>query len=157
MITSLAPLERASGYDWVEALITNYKPFVEAPYQESLYSFNLARLAYQKGDFGAALLLLQRAEYKETMLALAAKTLQMKIYFETREYDPLESHLQAIAAFIRRKKMMGYHRDNYLNLIQLVRRLMTINPLDKNERRVMRELIEQTKPLAEKEWLLQQL
>lgn len=91
----------------------------------------MARLEYQKNNPGAALVLLQRAEYKETMLALAAKTLQLKIYYESDEYDLLESHLQAISAFIRRKNILEYHRDNYVNLIQIVRKLMDTNPMDK--------------------------
>lgn len=148
---------KVKDYQWVETFILKYQAYLELPHRESLFSFNSARLAYQKGNFGEALLLLQRAEYKETMLALAAKTLQMKVYYESSEFDLLESHLQAIAAYIRRKKIMGYHRDNYLNLIQYVRRLVDINVLDKKEKSTLREMIEQVKPLAEKEWLLLQL
>jgi len=68
------------------------------------------------------------------MLALAAKTLQMKIYYASDAYDLLDSHLQAIAAFIRRKKIMGYHRDNYLNLVQFVQKLLDISASDKKGR-----------------------
>lgn len=147
----------ARELDWVEDLIKNQRQYLEPAYQESLYSFNLARLEYQKGNFGQALQLLQLAEYKETMLALAAKTIQLKIYYESDEYDLLESHLQAIAAFIRRKKVMGYHRENYLNLVYFVRKLLEMNPLDKKAKLSFRETVEQTKPLAEKEWLLGQV
>lgn len=144
-------------FDWVEALIKNHQQHLDPLHRESLYSFNLARLAYQKGDFGTALQLLQRAEYKETMLALAAKTIQMKIYYETDEYDLLASHLQAIAAFIRRKKVMGYHRENYLNLVQFVGKLLDMNLLDKAEKQAFKAEVERTRPLAEKEWLLLQV
>jgi len=89
------------------------------------------------------------------MLALAAKTIQLKIYYETDEYDLLESHLQAITAFIRRKKVMGYHRENYLNLVHFVRKRLELPPLDKQAKQIFREAVEQAKPLAEKEWLLE--
>ena len=144
------------AYDWVEALIKNHQQHLELSHQESLFSFNMARLEYQRGNLGAALQLLQRAEYKETMLALAAKTIQLKIYYESDDFDLLESHLQAISAFIRRKKVMGYHRENYLNLVQFVRKLLEINPLDKKGKQLLRAVVEGTKPLAEKEWLLRQ-
>lgn len=139
---------------WTEDLIKNHQKHLDAAYQESLFSFNMARLAYHKGNFGESLLLLQRAEYKETMLALAAKTIQLKIYYETDAYDLLESHLQAIAVFIRRKKVMGYHRENYLNLLQFVRKLMELNLFSEKDKRAFREAVKQAKPLAEKEWLL---
>ncbi|MBK6993849.1 MAG: hypothetical protein IPH31_02575 [Lewinellaceae bacterium] len=144
-------------FAWVEDLIKNHRRHLDPAHREALFSFNMARLEYQKRNFGEALQLLQRAEYKETMLALAAKTIQLKIYYETDEYDLLESHLQAIAAFIRRKKVMGYHRENYLNLVQFVRKLLVLNPLDKKEKQAFREAVEEARPLAEKEWLLGQV
>lgn len=144
-------------YNWVENFIQVNQKYLDPAFQESLFSFNMARLEYQKRNLGAALQLLQRAEYKETMLALAAKTIQLKIYYESNEFDLLESHLQAITAFIRRKKVMGYHRENYLNLVQLVRRLLEHPLLDKKEKQAFRELIDQTRPLAEKAWLLLQV
>lgn len=144
-------------FAWVENLIKNHRQHLEPAHRDSLFSFNMARLEYQKGNFGEALQLLQRAEYKETMLALAAKTIQLKIYYETEEHDLLESHLQAIAAFIRRKKIMGYHRENYLSLLHFVRKLLELNPLDKKSKQTFRDAVESAKPLAEKEWLLAQV
>lgn len=144
-------------FEWVEKFIEVHQQHLDPAHREGLYSFNMARLEYHKNNFGKALKLLQRAEYNETMLALAAKTIQLKIYYESEEIDLLESHLGAIAAFIRRKKVMGYHRENYLNLVQLVRKLIELNPLDKKEKKAFREAVESTKPLAEKEWLLAKL
>jgi hypothetical protein len=141
-------------YAWTEQLIREQQVYLETAFRESVYAFNLARLEYQKKQYGPALQLLQRAEYKETMMALAAKTIQLKIYYETEELDLLESHLQAITAYIRRKKVIGYQRENYLNLVYFVRKLLEINPLVKKQKQQLREQIHQTRPLAEKEWLL---
>ncbi len=141
-------------YAWTEKLIREQQVYLEPAFRESVYAFNLARLEYHQKHYGVALQLLQRAEYKETMMALAAKTIQLKIYYETDELDLLESHLQAIAAYIRRKKVIGYQRENYLNLVYFVRKLLEINPLDKKQKQQLRETIRQTRPLAEKEWLL---
>lgn len=52
---------------------------------------------------------------------------------------------------------MGYHRDNYLNLVQFVNRLLEVAPGDKSTRQSLRSKIEASKPLAEKEWLLEQV
>ncbi|MBL7825061.1 MAG: hypothetical protein JNJ57_00405 [Saprospiraceae bacterium] len=141
-------------FEWVEKFITEYTQHLDIQHRESLFAFNMARLEYQKSNLGDALFLLQRAEYKETMLALAAKTLQLKIYYELEEFDLLESHLQATAAFIRRKKIMGYHRDNYINLMHIVHKIMQ---MDRSDRQTLRQTIHETKPLAEKEWLLSRL
>jgi len=142
---------------WVEQFVHEYRPALKEEHRESLFSFNLARLEYQRRDLGKALQLLQKAEYKDLMLSLAAKTLQMKIFYELQEFDLLESHLQAIRAFIRRKKVMGYHRENYLNTVSFTQKLLETNLFDKDAKTALRREIEATKALAEKEWLLKMM
>lgn len=144
-------------FEWVEQFIYSYRDKLAAPYQESVFSFNLARLAYEKKQFDQALHLLQLAEYKDLLLNLAAKTLQLKIYFELDEFDLLEAHLSAFNIFLRRKKELGYHRDNYLNTIQFTRKLLETNLFDKKARAALRAEIEAAKSLGEKEWLLGQV
>ncbi len=143
--------------EWVERFVHDYRPFLKGEHREGLFSFNLARLEYQRRDLGKALQLLQRAEYKDLLLNLAAKTLQLKIFYELCEFDLLESHLQAIRTFIRRKKVMGYHRENYMNTINFVQKMLEISPFDKDMRAALRTEIEGTKAVAEKDWLLQML
>jgi hypothetical protein len=144
-------------YEWVERFIQAYRGKLAAPYQESVFSFNLARLAYERKQFDAALPLLQKAEYKDLLLNLAAKTLQLKIYFELDETDLLEAHLVAFRTFLRRKKELGYHRENYLNTIQFARKLLETNPFDKEARALLRSEIEEAMNVGEKEWLLGQV
>lgn len=143
--------------EWVERFVHEYKPALREEHREGLFSFNLARLEYRRRDLGRALQLLQKAEYKDLMLSLAAKMLQLKIFFELQEFDLLESHLQAIRAFIRRKKVMGYHRENYLNTVHFTQKLLENNAFDKSARAALRREIEETKAVAEKEWLLEQV
>lgn len=144
-------------YEWVEEFVHRYQEQLQGPYRESVYCFNMARLKYQRKNFDEALQLLQRAEYKDVILNLAAKTLQLKIFYENDEYDLLHSHLQAFKVFIRRKKVLGYHRENYLNTIRLTRKLLEINPFDKSEKEALRLEVENTKGVGDKNWLLSQL
>ena len=58
--------------------------------------------------------------------------------------------------FIRRNKIIGYHQENYLNLIQFTKKLMESNPYDKKEITTIKKEIEATKAIAEKDWLLGQ-
>lgn len=140
--------------DWVEQFIHGYRDQLPPTLAVGLFSFNLARLEYARKRYGNALQLLQKAEYKDVLVALAAKTLQMKIYFEQDEYDLLESHLQAMKTFLQRKKELGYHRENYLNTIRFVRRILELSPLDRSGRAALQHDIEHAKSLAEQEWLL---
>ena len=141
-------------FEWVEKFIFGYKEKLRGAYRESVFSFNLARLEYERKDLDAALRLLQKAEYGDLLLNLAARSLQMKIYYELDEFDLLDAHLRAFQVFLRRKKELGYHRENYLNTIRLTRKLLEVNPFDKKEKEELRKEIEAVQGVGEKEWLL---
>ncbi|MBP7273952.1 MAG: hypothetical protein KA974_08920, partial [Saprospiraceae bacterium] len=141
-------------YDWVEKFIQAYANQLEEAHRESTYSFSLARLYYERRFFDKALTLLQMADYGDILLALAAKTIALKIYYELSEFDLLMSHLDAMKIFILRKKIMGYHRTNYLNLIRYTYKLLEMNNIDKLKK--LKNTVEAANNIAEKDWLLLQ-
>ncbi len=142
---------------WAEEFIHQYKPHLERKYRESTFNMNMARLAYLQKDYHAALLHLQRADYRDFIHSMNAKTLQMKIYFDTGETDLLESHLDSMQHYIRRQRAVGYHRANCLNIVRYTRALLRCNRRDLNEAVSIRRQIEQEPVLTEKEWLLERI
>lgn len=142
---------------WLETFIDAYRQYLHPDHRESTYRFNKARLDYTRGDHGTALVELQKTAFRDIHLGLAARILQLKIYFELREFNLLESHLAALRTFLQRKKEFGYHRENYMNTLRFTQRLLDSNPFDKAARAALRQEIEGTKVLAEKEWLLAQI
>ena len=144
-------------FDWVEEFIQSYKELLRPAQKESMFSFSMANLEYERRNYGAALQLLQKSEYKDLLLNLASKTLQLRIYYELGEMDLLESHLDAMRTFIRRKNIMTYHRRNYLNTITFTKKLMNLQPFDQKGRKKLLIQIEETKALAEREWLIKQV
>lgn len=147
---------RCGELDWVENFIHGYNQYLERQYRESSLSFNLARLEYARHRFDSVLTLLQKANYNDPLLHLAAKTLLLKTYFVLDEYDLLHSHLDAMRNYIHRKKVLGYHRKNYLNIIRFTERLLQ-HSHDSRKRKALRAEIEREQVLTEKEWLLEQL
>jgi hypothetical protein len=144
-------------YAEVEQFIRAYNTFLETGLQESLLSFNLARLEYKRGHHAAALRLLQTADFKDLVNNIIAKTLLLKIYFELEEFDLLESHLDTFRQFIRRRELSDYHRHNYLNIINFVKKITGLPPGNRPEKALLRTEIEQAGVLTERDWLLEQL
>ena len=142
---------------WAEHFIREYAPLLEKKHREANCQLNLARVAYTHKDYRKALLHLQEADYKDLINNLIAKTLLLKIYFETGEYDALDAHLQSMQGFLRRQRVIGYHRDNYRNIIRLTRRIMQHNPNDPAEAAALKNQIEAENPLTEKAWMLEML
>ncbi|MBR9921514.1 MAG: hypothetical protein GYB31_11805 [Bacteroidetes bacterium] len=142
-------------FEWVEGFIHEYRPKLSRPFRESMYSFSLARLEYSRKNYDAALQLLQKSDYKDLLLNLAAKTVMLKIFYELEEFDLLNSHLEAMRMFIRRKNIMGYHKTNYSKLINFMRKLVDLPDYDKEARNALKNEIQNTAAVAEKAWLLE--
>jgi hypothetical protein len=140
--------------EWVRYFIGEYKNRLEKRYRESSFSYNLARLEYESGHHGYVLELLQKANYRDPLLNLAAKTLLLKTYIDLHEFDLLQSHLDAMRNYIHRKRVIGYHRTNYLNIIRFAEKAMRLSVGDKKETAALREAVQQEKVLTEKAFFL---
>ncbi len=141
--------------DWAEEFIHRYAPFLEKKHRDAAFHLNLARVEYGRQNMRSALLHLQQADYKDLINNLIAKTLQLKIYYETGELDALDAHLQSMQTFIRRQRVIGYHKTNYNNIVRYGRRLLQLNPNSRPAREKLRNQIETEPVLTEKEWFLE--
>ncbi|MCB0520182.1 MAG: hypothetical protein H6577_19720 [Lewinellaceae bacterium] len=145
---------RIGETDWVENFIHQYKNSLEREHRNATFSLNLARLQYTRKNYKEALLQLQHSDYKDLINNLIAKTLQLKIYYETNEYEVLEAHLRNMKTYIRRQRAIGYHKQNYLNIIRFTQALVEMNPFAKKEHTALRDAILNERSLTEKDWLL---
>lgn len=148
---------KIKAYDWVEQFITTYSEHIAPAHRESMVSFNRARLEYSRRRYPEAMLLLQKADYNDLLLHLAAKTLLLKIYFEAGELRLLDALLDSMTIFLRRKKIMGYHKTNYRNIARHIQKLTMLNLRDPAAVQAFRRQIESEEHLTEREWFLAQL
>lgn len=147
----------AGETDWAEQFIHQNIGLLEKKYQEATSCLNLARVAYVRRDLGKSLLYLQQADYKDLINNLIAKTLQMKIYYETSELDVLDAHLENMRSFIRRQRIFGYHKTIFLNIVHYARKLARLNRNSKADREALRLRIENEPDLGERDWFLEQV
>jgi tetratricopeptide (TPR) repeat protein len=144
-------------YAWVGQFIEQYQSYLSDTSRASMVSFNQARLEYRQKNYGKALDLLQKSDYRDVLLNLSAKTLLVKVFYEMGEYDLLESHLQAMRVFIRRKEELAYQQENFQKLVYFAQKMIELNPFDRQAKEQLREEITKTQVVAEKAWLLEML
>jgi hypothetical protein len=142
-------------HDWVRQFIYDYKNHIEKRYRDSAFSFNLARLEYTQKNHDSVLELVQKANYRDPLLNLAAKTLLLKTYYEINEFDLLTSHLDAMRNYIHRKHVIGYHKTNYLNIIKYMERVMKLLPNDRAGLEALQQSISQEEVLTERVFFLE--
>lgn len=148
---------RLGELDWTEQFIREQQQFLEKQHRRSTAAFNLARVAYARQDYGAALLQLQNVVDRETGINLLAKTLQLKIYYETGEWEVLESHLASMKTYIRRHARIAYQRDNYLRILFFTKQLMQLDRSRPETVTRLQERVAAEPSLTEREWLLEQV
>ncbi len=143
-----------SRLDETEAFIADYHQHLEAQHRDANFAFGMARVAFERGQYGQVLSLLQQSDYSDLLLNLAAKALLLKVYFDTQAFDALYSHLDAMSNFVRRKKEIGYHRDHYLQLCKYTKKILALRVDDHIGREQLQHAIRATDKLAYKDWLL---
>lgn len=140
-------------YDWIENFIETYYPYLEKSFRTTSYNFSLARLAYERGQLQKALSLLQSTDYQDVLISLSAKTVMLKIFYQLDEWEVLESQLNAMQAYIRRKEVIGYHRENYMNLVRFLQKVIMVNPFDTEAVEALKVKLDSYQVIAERKWL----
>lgn len=144
-------------YQVIEQFIHQYKDQLDPKYREGNYRYNLALLYYSRKEYQAAMQLLIQVDYDDLFLNLDSKNMLMKMYYELKEFDALESLLGSMQNYLLRKKVIGYHKTNYKNIIRLTKKLLKVKPFSKSEKSKLSLEIEQSQPLTERKWLMEQL
>ncbi len=146
------------NYEEVETYIYKYGVYLNKEYKDHYINFNLVRLFFEKGSYEKAMELVGQYEFKDVLMNISAKTIQLKIYYELSEFRILESFLESMRAYVQRKKELGNQRkSNYKNIIRYTKKLLKVNPYSRAQKEKLKAEIEAAKPLTEKAWLLKQL
>ncbi|MCP4437958.1 MAG: hypothetical protein GY810_03360 [Aureispira sp.] len=143
--------------DWTKHFIQQYQQYLSSDIRETYVHYGTSKLFFSQKNYEKAMLLLQQVEYSDLFLNIDAKVMLLQMYYELGEYGTLESFLNSFKVFLMRKKLIGYHKDIYMNIIRLTQKLLHVNPFDKKEKQQLKITIEQTTPLTEKDWFLEQL
>lgn len=144
-------------FDWVEAFLYKYKTALPPENRENIFLHTLAVFYFGKPDYDRVLELLRQVEFKDKLHELDARRMLLRIYMEREAFDALESLLDSFQVYIRRQPELGYHRENYLNLIRYTRKLLRIPAHDREGRLSLAQEIESVKAIAERRWLMEKL
>lgn len=146
---------RMKEFDWVLRFIEHHRPLLPEAQREATYGFNLARYYCETGDYNRAMPLLQTIDFDDVLHQLMAKTMLLRMYYETGELSALSSLLSSFSTFLRRKGQVAEQQKTaYLNTIRFVRKLTALRPGDRRLRTALRNEIRETPLVAEKDWLL---
>jgi len=93
---------RLQEYDWVFQFLDQYREKIHPEQRENTYNYNLSVWYYEQKKYHQALQQLQKVSFSDVYYDLSARSLVLKIYCETSEFDSLDYHLKAFQSYLRR-------------------------------------------------------
>lgn len=145
---------RLKKFEWAEHFLQEYQRHLKPNLQSSFYHFNLGKVYYQKRQLQESLLELVKVEPVSSFLHLAARILQLKIYYELEEIDPLESLLESLRVYLQRSKDLAYRKEHYSNILTFTKQLLQLPAMSKTEKLAFRKRVETAEVLGERDWFL---
>ena len=148
---------RLKEYDWANHFIHHYKKELLPAERENAFTYNLANLHFNTGEYSKAMKLLQKVEFTDVYYQLDSKSILLKTYFELEETESFFYHATAFRVFLRRNKLISdYQRTIYLNLIRYSSQLLRAIGV-KRKVNIIKKKIEENKNIADLNWLLKKL
>ena len=154
---------KAGNFAWSEKFIEEYKEKVEPEARENAFTYNLACLHFEQGDYKRALRLLQHVEFIDVFYHLGAKVMLLKSYYELNDFDALNSLCDSFKIYLKRNKTLSKtHYDVNYNLVGFTRRLAELRrkseliPVVEARRKLteLRQKITEKGAVAQLAWLL---
>ena len=143
--------------DWTEKFLRDFKDRINSTNKQSIYDYNLSKLFYKQKAFRKAILHLQKIDSKDVVEVLNARALLIRIYYEEKEWEALDSQLRSFDKYITRQKRIGYQKKAFLNLVRFTTRLLAIQNGSQKQLSTFKSRVQKTEPLANKQWLIEQL
>ncbi len=142
------------AWDWADGFLDEYKQRLPARERDNAYRYNRAVFYFRRPDYEKAMELLLHVEFRDLLYNLNARSMLLRIYYELGEYAALESHLDSFRNFLRRRSGLGYHRENYANLLKIVQKMLRSDLRQREVRAALLEEVGRMRALAEREWLV---
>lgn len=150
---------RNGDFDWVKSYIEDYQDRIPEKYRDNAVNFNLATYHFYKKDYNKAMDYLRDVEYENVTYNLNAKSMLLAIYYETDEFDALDSLFDAILAYLTRHKEIPTNYKKYFrNLVSVTRKMTRIIPGDKKAVDKLKAEVEGMKTaIASLKWVREKL
>lgn len=147
---------RLQEFDYARSFIEQYSPQLPKIYRRTYRAYALGKWYFAQKQYSEALAALRDVqEADDLFLALDVRVMLAKIYYGLKEWALMESFLMSFKTFVQRKKrLMGYHFENYKTIIRCSLSLLQLPADDKRRRRRLQRKIQRARLLTERAWLL---
>ncbi len=146
---------RLQKYDWAERFIKDYKDRVNPKYREYGYYYNMGSLHFYKQNYDEAKIALREVGKDDFYYTLGAKSLLLRTYYESEDWDAFYSLTHSFTNLIRRNKYLSdNYKESYLNMIKFFTKIANLNYGEQEKALKLKEQLENTTGALISDWLL---
>jgi len=144
---------RLRKYHDTETIIKQSSQMLHPEKRENALHFNLANLKFNEKKYDEALKILARVNFDDIFYNMDTKILMAKIYYETKEFEVLSSHLNTFQIFIKRNTIISDEtKEGYLNFIEIL-----IKIYKKSKSQSLLKMLNHNNRIEAKAWLQAQI
>ena len=144
---------RVDELDWTERFIQDWTDRLPAAHRADAEEYNLAKIAYQRGDYPRTIEHLRAVTDRNDRYALGGRLLLLKAYYQLEETRALDSLLHSFRLYLRRHPRISREvREQYYLVLRFFKKLARLNQYDRGEIDTLRAEIEAADRLPERAW-----
>ncbi len=149
---------RNKELSWASQFIEDYSSYLDANSGKSAVSIASARVEFYRKNFKKVVELLSEVEYETVIYNLNSKTILLYSYYEMKEFDALDSLINAFKVYLNRERSISKGRKKrYNQLLGFVKRIANVNPRDKRKIKLLKKRLDETDGVLNKTWLLEKV
>ncbi len=138
-------------YDWAVNFVAEYENSLE---NKDLVLISKAEIAYNQKKYEQFFEIANKVDLNSTKLKYELKALYAKVFYDTKEFESLENHLNSFEIYLRRQKTLSeLVKTNNLNFVLYLKRLLS-NVVKPHNLKILKKDIEADKGVFNRNWLL---
>lgn len=145
---------RVKEFEWTQRFIETYKPYLAEDEAENAYTYNMAWLETEQGNYRQVKRLLAFVEFPNIFYQLGSRLMLIRTYYELEDFDDLSYLLNSFRMFLRRnKELTDSRRKSYLNLIRMLNSMLRYRQGGKISIQELENLLSSYPDVAAYKWL----
>ena len=144
--------------DWVEYFTEHYKGNLDLKIKRDTVNLANALIALARGEYKESIDFLNRISYKYSYFYLKSKETLIKLYFEQKQIDSIETVIDSAKHYLKRHKAILFmHYDRYMLFLNFVNRLIKIETNDKLSIKEMIKDLDKHRDTIAREWIIEKV
>ncbi|MCG8327146.1 MAG: hypothetical protein MI974_05645 [Chitinophagales bacterium] len=118
----------AKEYTWAKQFVEKFNLYLKEEIRENVVSLSMANILFHQKEFKAAFDILAKVDFKSVGDKIIGRSLQLRIYYELKEFIALDAYIKATLQYIKRGTTFSQqYIDNYSLFVKAINDLMKLD------------------------------